>query len=83
MGAGEEVSSSSSGNQNGSHSDITNVILNVYDLTPINNYSYWVGFGIFHSGIEGLFSCLDLFFLQWILFYFIFGCVLRCGYRLF
>ncbi|KAB2027231.1 hypothetical protein ERO13_D05G019800v2 [Gossypium hirsutum] len=52
MGAGEEVSSSSSGNQNGSHSDITNVILNVYDLTPINNYSYWVGFGIFHSGIE-------------------------------
>ncbi|MBA0622196.1 hypothetical protein Godav_007759 [Gossypium davidsonii] len=52
MGAGEEVSSSSSGNQNGSRSDITNVILNVYDLTPINNYSYWVGFGIFHSGIE-------------------------------
>ncbi|KAK8491217.1 hypothetical protein V6N13_076296 [Hibiscus sabdariffa] len=52
MGAGEEVSSSSSGNQNECYSDITNVILNVYDLTPINNYSYWVGFGIFHSGIE-------------------------------
>ncbi|XP_048435870.1 deSI-like protein At4g17486 isoform X4 [Pyrus x bretschneideri] len=26
--------------------------LNVYDLTPVNNYLYWVGFGIFHSGIE-------------------------------
>lgn len=27
--------------------------LNVYDLTPINNYIYWFGVGIFHSGIEG------------------------------
>lgn len=27
--------------------------LNVYDLTPVNNYLYWVGLGIFHSGIEG------------------------------
>ena len=31
----------------------TQVVLNVYDLTPANNYSYWFGFGIFHSGIEG------------------------------
>ncbi|XVE98281.1 hypothetical protein REPUB_Repub03eG0092000 [Reevesia pubescens] len=51
MGTGE-VSSCSSGNQNAGNNDETNVILNVYDLTPINNYSYWVGFGIFHSGIE-------------------------------
>ncbi|KAG6394991.1 hypothetical protein SASPL_145582 [Salvia splendens] len=26
--------------------------LNVYDLTPINNYLYWVGCGVIHSGIE-------------------------------
>lgn len=31
------------------------VYLNVYDLTPINNYLYLFGFGIFHSGIEGSF----------------------------
>ncbi|CAN1120278.1 DeSI-like protein At4g17486 [Linum perenne] len=30
----------------------TLVVLNVYDLTPVNNYAYWFGFGIFHSGIE-------------------------------
>lgn len=28
------------------------VVLNVYDLTPLNNYLYWFGVGIFHSGIE-------------------------------
>ncbi|XP_057763735.1 deSI-like protein At4g17486 [Salvia miltiorrhiza] len=26
--------------------------LNIYDLTPMNNYLYWFGCGIFHSGIE-------------------------------
>ncbi|XP_021893641.1 deSI-like protein At4g17486 isoform X3 [Carica papaya] len=26
--------------------------LNVYDLTPINNYLYWFGLGVFHSGVE-------------------------------
>ncbi|CAL5186788.1 unnamed protein product [Lathyrus oleraceus] len=30
----------------------TNVVLNVYDLTPLNNYLYWLGFGIYHSGIQ-------------------------------
>lgn len=42
------------------------IYLNIYDLTPVNNYLYWFGFGIFHSGIEGkkfdslFFFCLFL-----------------------
>ncbi|KAK4753938.1 hypothetical protein SAY87_002042 [Trapa incisa] len=28
------------------------VVLNIYDLTDVNNYTYWFGFGIFHSGVE-------------------------------
>ncbi|WOK93107.1 deSI-like protein [Canna indica] len=28
------------------------VYLNVYDLTPMNGYMYWVGLGVFHTGIE-------------------------------
>ncbi|CAL5039000.1 unnamed protein product [Urochloa decumbens] len=28
------------------------VTLNVYDLTPINNYLHWCGLGIFHSAVE-------------------------------
>ncbi|KVH93808.1 protein of unknown function DUF862, eukaryotic [Cynara cardunculus var. scolymus] len=28
------------------------IFLNVYDLTPFNSYSIWLGFGIFHTGIE-------------------------------
>ncbi|GAV62298.1 LOW QUALITY PROTEIN: DUF862 domain-containing protein, partial [Cephalotus follicularis] len=30
----------------------TQVVLNVYDLYPINHYMSWFGFGIFHSGLE-------------------------------
>ncbi|MCI24480.1 putative PPPDE thiol peptidase family protein, partial [Trifolium medium] len=32
----------------------TPVYLNVYDLTPMNGYVYWAGFGIYHSGVEGM-----------------------------
>ncbi|KAJ0754788.1 putative PPPDE peptidase domain-containing protein [Helianthus annuus] len=28
------------------------VYLNVYDLTPMNDYAYWAGVGIFHSGVQ-------------------------------
>ncbi|KAG0474792.1 hypothetical protein HPP92_014478 [Vanilla planifolia] len=31
---------------------VSHLYLNVYDLTPVNNYLYWFGLGIFHSGIE-------------------------------
>lgn len=31
----------------------TPVYLNVYDLTHMNGYVYWAGFGVFHSGVEG------------------------------
>ncbi|EPS60489.1 hypothetical protein M569_14316, partial [Genlisea aurea] len=30
----------------------TPVCVNVYDLTPMNQYLYWAGLGIFHSGVE-------------------------------
>ncbi|KAJ9536892.1 hypothetical protein OSB04_029625 [Centaurea solstitialis] len=33
-------------------SDHALLYLNVYDLTPVNNYLYWLGFGVFHTGIE-------------------------------
>lgn len=35
-----------------SSSSSSPIYLNVYDLTDLNNYLYWVGLGIFHSGIE-------------------------------
>ncbi|XP_008806296.1 deSI-like protein At4g17486 isoform X2 [Phoenix dactylifera] len=28
------------------------VYLNVYDLTPINVYAYWLGLGVYHSGVQ-------------------------------
>ena len=38
------------------------VYLNVYDLTPINGYAYWLGLGVYHSGVQG--SILYLFLCQ-------------------
>ncbi|XP_057520300.1 deSI-like protein At4g17486 isoform X2 [Amaranthus tricolor] len=38
--------------QNDSGKERTPLYLNVYDLTPVNEYLYWFGLGIFHSGIE-------------------------------
>lgn len=31
------------------------VHLNVYDLTPFNVYAYWLGLGVYHSGVQGLY----------------------------
>ncbi|KAJ6711927.1 hypothetical protein OIU79_008198, partial [Salix purpurea] len=47
-------SSSSSSEKERSNGGSSRVMLhlNIYDLTPINNYLYWFGLGIFHSGIE-------------------------------
>ncbi|XAR53280.1 hypothetical protein NMG60_11021766 [Bertholletia excelsa] len=39
------------GGEGHAHFD-TQVLLNVYDLTPMNHYIVWLGLGIFHSGIE-------------------------------
>ena len=36
----------------------THLYLNVYDLTPMNNYLYLFGLGVFHSGIQGAFPRL-------------------------
>ncbi|XP_071703892.1 deSI-like protein At4g17486 [Rutidosis leptorrhynchoides] len=30
----------------------TAVFLNVYDLTTINGYAYWLGLGVYHSGLQ-------------------------------
>ncbi|KAF7828456.1 deSI-like protein [Senna tora] len=46
------LTSSSECEQDGGKSNSTVVCLNVYDLTPMNNYFYMLGLGIFHSGIE-------------------------------
>lgn len=57
----------SSSGDSSSNNNESEVILNIYDLTPVNNYVAWFGFGIFHSGIEGMikvhsFLSLSFFF---------------------
>jgi len=60
--ASKSISTSQCDDQLSNSKINTLVRLNVYDLTPVNNYVYWFGFGIFHSGIEGL-SLFPLTFL--------------------
>ena len=60
----KEKGKASNSNSTSQRGDGSLVVLNVYDLTPINNYMYWFGFGIFHSGIEGEPSILSLSLFQ-------------------
>ncbi|XP_022899559.1 deSI-like protein At4g17486 isoform X1 [Olea europaea var. sylvestris] len=53
MGEENEACKSNPEPDASSSSEESEVILNVYDLTPVNQYSVWFGFGVFHSGIEG------------------------------
>lgn len=34
------------------------VHLNVYDLTSMNGYAYWLGLGVYHSGVQGQFPTI-------------------------
>lgn len=52
LNSSSSSSSSSDKEQGNGGSNRTMLYLNVYDLTPVNNYLYWFGLGIFHSGIE-------------------------------
>nr|GMD87994.1 deSI-like protein At4g17486 isoform X1 [Ipomoea batatas] len=52
MGGENSSNSCSNDSSLNDRSSETQVVLNVYDLFPLNHYTVWFGFGIFHSGIE-------------------------------
>lgn len=55
MGSGDtaaNMSMTASTTTSGSDQGAIPIYLNVYDLTPMNGYVYWLGLGIYHSGIE-------------------------------
>lgn len=67
-------SSSLDKEQSNGVSNRARLYLNVYDLTPVNNYLYWFGLGIFHSGIEGDVLIYFVFFMVLTLEFFFLPC---------
>lgn len=67
-------SSSLDKEQSNGVSNRARLYLNVYDLTPVNNYLYWFGLGIFHSGIEGDVLIYFVFFMVLMLEFFFLPC---------
>ncbi|CAM6126842.1 unnamed protein product [Calypogeia fissa] len=48
----KNINGNNNNNSNISSSKSVPLYLNVYDLTPMNDYLYWFGLGIFHSAVE-------------------------------
>ena len=46
------------------------VYLNVYDLTPMNGYAYWLGLGVYHSGVQGVSFIYFVYALLFIIIFF-------------
>lgn len=42
-----------------SSSSSSPVYLNVYDVTPANGYARWLGLGVYHSGVQGMYALLS------------------------
>lgn len=59
------------------------VYLNVYDLTPMNGYAYWLGLGIYHSGVQGIKSMIRLANLSFLWWFFLKKCFLFLFFFLF
>ena len=54
------------------------VYLNVYDLTPMNGYAYWLGLGVYHSGVQGVSFIYFVYALLFIIIFF-FLCLFLMG----